>query len=226
MTTRDVLKQLEAMGTEQNRKIYARHGGKPPMFGVSYANLYKLQKQIKCDHPLALELWNTGNHDARVLATMIADPARFDLKTANAWLKACDNRGLADHVAGVASKSPHAGKLAEKWRGTASEFVGQAGWGLTARLVGESAYSDDYFADLLPLIESKIHSAKNWTKYTMYTALIAIGCRPALTASAIATAKRIGKVEVDHGETGCKTPDAVEYIKKAAAYRAKRAKQK
>jgi hypothetical protein len=52
----------------------------------------------------------------------------------------------------------------------------------------------------------------------MNNALIAIGCRnPTLTKRALAASKRIGKVEVDHGETGCKTPDAAEYIQRTLA---------
>ncbi|MSO21942.1 MAG: hypothetical protein EXQ58_01535 [Acidobacteria bacterium] len=61
------------MGTEQNRKIYARYGVKNEMFGVSYVNLDKLSNKIKMDHPLATELWATGNHDAQALAFKIAD---------------------------------------------------------------------------------------------------------------------------------------------------------
>jgi 3-methyladenine DNA glycosylase AlkD len=72
-----VLKQLEGHGTAQNRKVYARHGAREPMFGVSYANLESMVKQFRTDHEPALALWDTGNHDARVLATMIADPARW-----------------------------------------------------------------------------------------------------------------------------------------------------
>jgi len=65
------------MGTAQNRKVYARHGVGEDMYGVSYSNLGKLRKSIKRHHALAEQLWATGNHDARVLATMIADPAEM-----------------------------------------------------------------------------------------------------------------------------------------------------
>jgi hypothetical protein len=59
----------------------------------------------------------------------------------------------------------------------------------------------------------------------MNNALISIGIRnPKLRKQAIAAAKRIGKVDVDHGETSCKTPDAAPYIAKAAAYGAKKKK--
>jgi 3-methyladenine DNA glycosylase AlkD len=60
-----VLAQLEALGTAQNRKVYARHGVAEPMFGVSFAHLRKLGKKLHPDHDLARALWASGNHDAR-----------------------------------------------------------------------------------------------------------------------------------------------------------------
>lgn len=78
MTLPQALQQLEAAGSAQTRKTYSRHGIGPKMFGVSYAVLGQLTRQIKRDHALALGLWASGNHDARVLATMIADPLQAD----------------------------------------------------------------------------------------------------------------------------------------------------
>ena len=74
MTATEVMERLEESGTAQNRKVYARHGMHEPFFGVSFAELGKLQKAIKTDHALARELWATGNWDARHLACMVADP--------------------------------------------------------------------------------------------------------------------------------------------------------
>ena len=71
MTLTQTLQQLKAAGTAQTRKTYARHGVGPNMFGVSYATLGKLTRAIQRDHALALGLWASGNHDARVLATMV-----------------------------------------------------------------------------------------------------------------------------------------------------------
>ena len=88
-------------------------------------------------------------------------------------------------------------------------------------------YADDiepaYFKDRLKTIEREIHKRKNRTKHSMNMALCAIGIgRDALRTEAIAVAKRIGKVDVDHGETNCKTPDAAAYIQKAAARKKKK----
>ena len=67
--------ELIKVGDEQTRKTYRRHGADGALFGVRWSELYALQKQIGVDHPLALALWETGNHDARTLATLVADPS-------------------------------------------------------------------------------------------------------------------------------------------------------
>ena len=75
----------------------------------------------------------------------------------------------------------------------------------------------------LSAIEKRIHQSKNRTKDAMNNALIPIGLRNSeLEKKALEVARRIGKVEVDHGETGCKTPDAVPYIMKARKRKNKR----
>lgn len=219
MNKTDVLKTLEKMGTAQNRKVYARHGVGGKLFGVSYANQGKLTKQIKTDHELALGLWSSGNHDARVLATMIADPAQADGKFLEGWARDLDNYVISDAFINFVAKSPLAKKKMEKWTKSRSEWTGAAGYGVLAVLaMRDDELEDTYFEDHLEKIEAEIHTRKNRVRHSMNNALIAIGMRnKQLEKRAIAAAKRIGKVEVDHGETGCKTPDAIPYIKKAAA---------
>ena len=84
MNLTETMRALEAAGTAQNRKIYARHGVGGEMFGVSYADLGKLERKIRVDQELAEELWATGNHDARVLATKIADPEGSEARRSTA----------------------------------------------------------------------------------------------------------------------------------------------
>src|SRR4051812_33357782 len=86
-----VLEELRALGSEQTGKTYARHGVTSEQFGVSYANLHALRKRITIDHDLARELWASGVHDARILATMIADPQQADAALINDWSHALDN---------------------------------------------------------------------------------------------------------------------------------------
>src|SRR5512134_1984220 len=76
MSLAEAMSALEKAGSAQTRKTYARHGAAEPMFGVSFAFLKTLVKRIGVDHELALALWGTKNHDARVLALKVADPAK------------------------------------------------------------------------------------------------------------------------------------------------------
>ncbi|GAB4108653.1 MAG: DNA alkylation repair protein [Acidobacteriota bacterium] len=219
MQLEEVLKALEDCGTEQNRKVYARHGVRPPLYGVSYAELGRLQKKIRKDQALATELWATGNHDARVLATMVCDPDQLDRSTLDDWSANLDNYVLADALGRAAARSPDGLAWASGWLGSDAEWRGQVAWNIVAALAAPgSGVDDEFFAGLLEQIEREIHSRPNRMRHAMYMALIAIGGRSArLEEVATAAAQRIGKVYVDHGRTGCKTPDAIPYIRKIRA---------
>ena len=221
MTVDEVMRQLEAAGTAQNRKVFARHGIGEPLFGVSFAALRALAKAIKVDHELARGLWTTGNHDARVLATMVADPDRFDGRTLDRWAKDLGNYVVTDAFAQLVSRSTLARDKMEAWSQAGGEWTSRAGWRLLSYLALEhDDLADEFFEERLGVIEREIHDRPNRTRDAMNGALIAIGLRNAkLEKKAIAAAKRIGRVEVDHGETRCETPDAVAYIAKAKARR-------
>jgi len=225
MTLQETMKTLESMGTTQNRKVYARHGAGDCQFGVSFANLGILKKRIGTDQQLASQLWETGNSDARSLAALIADPKAMRESDLDAWVNSINYYLLADLVARhVAGGSPFVRKKMEEWTRSEQDFVGQVGWDLLGGLaMYDGDLPDSYFEKYLKAIESRIHKSKNRTRHAMNGALIGIGIRNGnLKKLAVAAAARIGKVVVDHGETGCKTPDAAAYIKKASEYRARK----
>lgn len=220
MSLEQVMAELEAMGTAQNRKTYARHGAGDNLFGVSFANLGVLKKKIKKDHELALALWDTGNMDARCLATMIADPESFSSTQANAWVRGNANPGISGLVAAVAARTSWAPQARKAWIEAKGEFVQQAGWSMVSAAMRDApdTISDEDGKALLERIEANIHQAPNRARESMNGALIALACaKPVLTELAIAASKRIGKVVVDHGDTSCKTPDAIPYIEKTLA---------
>ncbi|MFQ5710121.1 MAG: DNA alkylation repair protein [bacterium] len=226
MTQEEVLKQLQEFGTVQNRKVYRRHGVGEDLYGVSYANLGKLKKRIKTDHELAIKLWQTGNHDASILATMIADPAKATDEHLESWVQDLSNYVITDAFASYAAKTGLAQKKMEQWTRSSDEWVGRAGWLVLAHLAMHSEeLSDRYFEPYLEIIEKDIHASRNRVKDAMNSALAALGIyRESLSEKALSAARKIGKVEVDHGETGCKTPDAESYIQKALERKSKRAK--
>ncbi len=224
MTYKQTMAALKKMGTTQNVKVYKRHGAGANVFGVSFANLKTLAKKIKMDHELALQLWDSGNVDARTLATMVADPSAMNGALAQRWVKDVDYYLLADCVAGVVAKSPVAGAKMKAWMKSNKQYIRQSGYSILASsLVNGVDVSVSDCRQYLKTIEKEIHASANRAKHAMNMALIAIGIyKSALTKPAMAAAKRIGKVDVDHGETACKTPDAIPYIERAIKRRAVR----
>jgi 3-methyladenine DNA glycosylase AlkD len=219
MNLQDTMKALEKAGSAQTRKTYARHGVSGPMFGVSFATLKTLYKQIRVDQELAEALWSTGNFDAQNLAVKIADPSGISSGELDRWAATPTARMCGGYVAHLAAESPHGRVKADKWLAASDEPTGFAAWSLVAALamIDEST-PDSWFADRLVQIETTIHSAPNAQRYAMNSALIAIGCRNApLRRLATGAARRIGAVEVDHGDTDCKTPVATDSIEAAWA---------
>jgi 3-methyladenine DNA glycosylase AlkD len=169
-------------------------------------------------------LWESGNHDARMLAAMIADPRRLDAGTLDAWARGLRNYPETDALGGLAVQAPHARETMARWMASDSEWTAAAGWRILAHVAADGdGLPDEYFERFLATIERDIHGSPNRVRHQMNGALIAIGIRnPALQKKAEAAAARIGKVEVDHGETDCKTPEAVGYIRKAVARKEKK----
>ena len=227
MTCKQVMAKLKSLGTAQTRKTYGRHGVTGEMFGVKYGDLDKVVKQTKVDHVLALQLWQTGNHDARILATKIADPDKLTVKVLSGWIKDVDDHVLSSGLASVTGQSAAGRKAMQKWMASRKEWPAATGWMTLAGVAREpGTLTKGECKKLLVEIEKRIHGSANRVKYSMNTAMIALGAHVAgMEKEAVKVANRIGQIEVDHGLTNCQTPLAAPYIKKAAAHhRAKQAK--
>ena len=224
LSLKQVMKNLNEMGTAQNVKVYKRHGAGDVLYGVSFADLRKLAKKIKLDHELALKLWETGNFDARNLATMIVDVEQFSQDDAESWLSDITAYLLADLVADIISKTTYGLDLMREWMKSNKEYRKQCGYSiLCCGLKNGAQITDAECKKFLKVIEKEIHRSPNRARHSMNMALIAIGIyKPGLTELTIDYAKKIGKVVVDHGETSCTTPDAIPYIRKAVARRSKK----
>lgn len=220
MSLAEVMSALEKAGSPQTRKTYARHGAPEPMFGVSFADLKILMKRIKVDHDLAKALWDTGNFDARNLAVKIADPRLMTPKELDRWAAADTAPMCHGYVAALAAEGPHGKSRAEAWLTSKAEGQRSFGWQLVGALaLNDEAIPSAWFAARISTIAKTIHSAPNDEREAMNKSLIAIGGRDEATRNAaLAAAKRIGPVTVDHGDTACKTPDAAAYIEKMWAH--------
>ena len=217
-TVAKVMSQLKKKGTAQTRKIYTNHGAPSDnMFGVKVADLKTIAKTIKGNQELALGLFDTGNSDAMYLAGMVADGSQMTKTQLNKWARDASWYFVSDYaVPGVANEHEHARDLAIKWIKSKKENVASAGWSLYAGIVAtreDKELDKREIKSLLKKIEKEIDGAANRVKYTMNGFVISVGgyVKP-LQPEAKATARKIGKVEVNMGNTSCKVPLATDYI--------------
>lgn len=213
-----VMAELKARGTSQNVKVYQRHGAGADVFGVSFAELKKLKRRIRIDHTLAEQLWETGNSDARTLATMIADPDEVTPTLATQWMKDVSYYLHGTEVADVVARSAVGLSKMRQWRKQKSEFARATGYSILASMLKDDPESleDHECARILRDIVSEIHRSPNRARHAMVMAVIAIGTyKQELADEALQAAEEIGDVDVDHGETDCRTPKIGPAIRKA-----------
>jgi 3-methyladenine DNA glycosylase AlkD len=191
----DILAELRALGSEENRAGMARYGIKVVnAFGVSVYQLRKVAKRLGTNHPLALTLWATGNHEARLLACFVDDPALVGDQQLEAWARNFDSWDICDQATtSLFDLTKHAWGKARKWSGRDQEWVKRAGFALMAGLaVHDKSAGNRAFAKLLPLIQRGAFDERNFVKKAVNWALRNIGKRNrALNAAAIACAERI-----------------------------------
>jgi len=222
MTAMKIVGELKSLGSDSIKKVLMKHGAREPFFGVKVEHLKKIQKRIKVDHKLALELYDTGISDAMYLAGLIADDAQMTKKDLQRWLDQAYWYMLSEcTVPWVAAGSKFGHELALEWIESKKEHIAAAGWTTLSSLV---AIKDDAELDmaelkkLLARVQKTIHQQPNRVRYAMNGFVISVGCYvKALTPLSIATGKQIGPTQVDMGETECRVPNVVEYIEKVRA---------
>lgn len=220
MTASQVVAELKALGSESIKKVLLNHGVKEPFFGVRIGDMKKIEKRIKKDYQLTLDLYDTGNYDAMYLAGLIADDEKMTKKDLNRWVAKAYGGGLASYtVPWVAAGSKHGRELGLEWIESKKETVAVAGWATLSNLV---ALRDDAELDLAGLkkllqrVEKTIHKQPNLVRYAMNGFVIAVGTYVApLTDLALRIGESIGSVSVDMGDTSCQVPSAPDQIRKA-----------
>jgi 3-methyladenine DNA glycosylase AlkD len=219
MTAKDILAELKPLGSDSYKKVMLNHGVKEPFFGVKISDLQRIQKRIKKDYQLALDLYDTGNYDAMYLAGLIADDAQMTKKDLQRWIANASHRPLASFtVPWVAAGSAHGWELAPEWIDSKRPQTAEAGWATLRSLVsikGDSELDLTELKRLLERVRKTIHQAPDDVRSQMNSFVIAVGSyvKP-LTETAIRTAEKIGPVTVDMGNTSCQVPFAPDSIRK------------
>jgi 3-methyladenine DNA glycosylase AlkD len=222
MNAKDILSELKSLGNDSYKTLLMKnHGVREPFFGVKIGDMKKIQKRVKTDYKLALDLYASGNYDAMYLAGLIADDARMTPKDLQAWAEAANGGALSGStVPWVAAGSPHGWEIGLKWIESKKTNVAEAGWGTLASIVAlkeDSELDLPAIKKLLERVQKTIHQAPDVVRYGMNHFVIAVGTYVMpLSEFALQTAEKIGPVTADLGCNQCQIAFAPDYIRKAA----------
>jgi 3-methyladenine DNA glycosylase AlkD len=196
----EIIERLESMGDPANVAGMARFGIRPKtrVLGISVVALRKLARELGRDHALAGALWRSGIHEARLLATMVDDPAQITEAQADRWVRSLDSWDVCDQLcANLLDRTPFAASKAMEWSTREREFEKRAAFALMAALaVHSKTMRDREFERFLPVIRRESTDDRNFVKKAVNWALRQIGKRnDALRRKAIATAERIATLD-------------------------------
>ena len=178
--TDDVVARLRKLGSKGVRDGMLRYGiPNENAFGVSVGKIQKLSREVGRNHELALALWETGFHEARMLAAFVDDPKLVTPAQMDRWCKDFDNWGIVDTVCfKLFDVTPHAWKKVEQWSKRRDEFQRRAAYALLACLgVHDKQATNEKFIACFPLIEAAATDQRNFVKKGVSWALRVIGRR-------------------------------------------------
>ena len=194
-TATGILARMKTIADPARLESMARHGIHTDKgLGLKMPQIRALAKELGRDHPLALALWETDIHEARILAPMLAEPALVNSALMDAWAAGFDSWDICDQCCiNLFRRLPLAWDKIVAWAPREEEFVRRAAFALIATLaLHEKAEPDGRFTALLPLIEGHSDDHRNFVKKAVNRALRQIGKRNmALNGHAIAAANRI-----------------------------------
>ena len=190
----EVLDRLQSLANPDNVAGMARFGINPHnTLGIDIYTLRKLAKGIGTDHALALQLWDSGIHEARILASYIADPQHMSEVQIEQWVADFDSWDVCDQVVELFSKTPFAYRKGAEWAQRPEEFVKRAAFALIAELAAHDKQApDEQLVQFFPIIVRASDDDRNFVKKAVNWALRNLGKRNrALNEQAIATAREI-----------------------------------
>jgi 3-methyladenine DNA glycosylase AlkD len=207
MTVDEILAQLESLGDDARRKHNTKAGAPENQFGVKLGDIRALARKLKTDHELALKLWDTGNVEAQLLATLIIKPKLLSADEVDKLTRSTTCTQVAEWLNSyVVAQHPEKEALREKWMKAKDRWAARAGWHLTASRVNKGAAGLDLPA-LLDVIEKEMPKAKPEVQWTMNNTLGAIGIKHAShRRRAIAIGEKIGLYRDWPVSKGCTPP--------------------
>jgi len=195
----EIIKRLKSMSNQKNVQGMARYGINPKNnLGISIYNLRPLAKEIGKDHKLALKLWESEIHDARLLAVFIDDPLQITSKQMDSWAEDFDSWDVCDQACtSLFDLTSYAWEKVFLWSESNKEFVKRAACSIIAGLaVHDKKANDLKFESFFLLIKKESTDDRNYVKKAVNWALRNIGKRNInLNKKAIETAKEIQNID-------------------------------
>jgi len=199
LEVKQIVDRLRSIGDPTTVEGMARFGIQSSnSFGVSVPKLRILAREVGRDHLLAIRLWETGLHDARLLATMVDDPEEVTIEQMDKWVRDFHSWDVVDGSCGnLFDKTPFAVAKAKEWCKREEEFVKRAGFVLMAELaVHDKQAKDGLFLEFFPLIMGGASDERNFVKKAVNWSLRQIGKRNLkMNKAAVSTALKIQKME-------------------------------
>ncbi|MBT3360560.1 MAG: DNA alkylation repair protein [Rhodospirillales bacterium] len=195
MNATEIVARLKELSRPDQLEGMARYGiNTQNALAVRIPELRKIARENGRDHDVALDLWATGIHEARILAAMICEPQKATNAQLEEWVADFNSWDLCDQVcSNFFDKTAFAWDKAREWSGRNEDFVKRAGFTLMACLaVHDKQATDAAFLDLLPIIERQSIDGRNYVKKAVNWALRGIGKRNrALHAAALALSQTL-----------------------------------
>ena len=212
-TVAAILAELADLGLEQVRARNIKLGAGSDQFGVRMGDIRKVAAKHKNAHDLSLALWETGNLEARLLATLLVKPAKLSSDQLDAWVRTANFAQLADWVNSyVVKKHPARESLREAWMDSPDPWAARAGWSLTAGRVAREPGDLDQ-SGLLDRLEAEMPGAQPAAQWTMNNTLAGIGINtPELRDRALEIGERLGIYRDYPVPKGCTSPFAPIWI--------------
>ncbi len=180
MEAEQVVRKLRSMASPRNVEGMVRFGINPEnTLGISVAELRKLAKGIGKDHTLALELWDSGLHEGRILAAIIDEPEKVTAQQMEHWVAGFDSWDVCDQACTrLFDRTPYAFEKAVEWSHRDEEFVKRAGFALMAGLAAhDKTATDDRFLAFFEHLKRESFDDRKYVKKAVSWALRQIGKR-------------------------------------------------
>ena len=180
MQITQIIQDLHSLANPENLAGMARYGiNTTNTLGISMPQLRRYARSYKNNHAVALELWKSGIHEARILAALIDDPNQVTTGQMDRWAADLDSWDVCDQCcSSLFVNTPYAYAKAVEWSHREEEFVKRAGYAMMAILaVRDKKAEDEVFSAFFPLIIEGAGDERNFVKKAVNWALRQIGKR-------------------------------------------------